>query len=146
MMMEFDGQCACGTIRYHCSKPPLAMYHCHCLACQKYGNGGFSSILVMATAAVTMTGAVRYYTMPSTSSNHAVCGFCLACGSALCARSESNPAILVVRAASLASAGWFKPVADIWTINAQPWTIMDPHIPKVYRSPPVFEMENSVNL
>lgn len=146
MTVQFEGRCACGAVSYQCAMPALAMYHCHCRACQQATGNGFSSIVVVRADAIIIAGSLRYYTMPAVSSNHAICGFCFECGSPLCAKSETNPDILVLRAASLLDPSWFKPVADIWAASAQPWTLMDPHIPKVYKSPPVFEKDDSVSL
>jgi hypothetical protein len=35
MTAPFSGGCACGSIRYICSRAPVAMLNCHCLDCQR---------------------------------------------------------------------------------------------------------------
>jgi hypothetical protein len=42
-----------------------------------------------------------------------------------------------IRPASLDEPSWFKPMIDIWTASAQPWTKMDPALPKFPNSPPL---------
>ena len=35
MTTPFSGGCTCGSIRYVCSRAPVAMLNCHCLDCQR---------------------------------------------------------------------------------------------------------------
>lgn len=147
MPIIFSGSCICGAVRYECTAAPLAMYNCHCHVCQRAGGAAFSSIVVAAADAVTINGSPSDYSANAAgSSDHAQCGFCRTCGSPLFARSETRPDILIIRATSLTDSNWFKPIADIWTVCAQPWTVMDTHIPKVYRSPPLFRKEDMVDV
>lgn len=145
MTSQFTGGCACGAVRYQCSTEPLAMYNCHCRDCQSASGGPFSSVLVVATDSIEITGSPKYYSTAGNYGNHATRGFCKDCGSPLFARNELKPEVLVIKAASLDIPAPFKPVADIWTVNALPWAHMDRHIPKVLKSPPVLERDGVVN-
>ena len=43
MTAPFSGGCACGSIRYVCSREPVAMLNCHCLDCQRSSGAPFAS-------------------------------------------------------------------------------------------------------
>lgn len=145
MPNAFSGACACGAIHYECTARPLAMYNCHCHACQLSGGAPYSAILVVVREAVSMSGTpARYKAATSDGSDHADIAFCGTCGTPLFAMDEARPEILIIKAPTLAAADWFKPVADIWTASAQSWTSMDRHIPKVYKSPPLLQQDGGV--
>ncbi|WP_334188998.1 GFA family protein [Noviherbaspirillum sp.] len=144
MPTQLAGGCACGAIRYACSEPPLGMFNCHCRDCQRAGGGPFSPLMAMAASTVRIDGTPAFYTAQASGGNHGTCGFCAVCGTQLFARNPDRPDVLMIKAASLNEPAAFKPVADIWTVNALPWVHFDRHIPKVFKSPPVLEKDDLV--
>lgn len=135
---KLAGGCACGAVRYTCSAAPVWTLNGHCLYCQKTSGAAFASGFIVATAALTVAGEVRWFETPSESGPIARRGFCPACGTALFAEGTgASSAFRSVRAASLDDASWFKPAADIFTRSAQSWTPMDPSIPKFEVGPPM---------
>lgn len=146
MMKEYSGGCACGAVRFQWLGAPLAMYNCHCRGCQLASGSACAPMFVVARQALRIAGTPRQHRPPKAQGNHATRLFCAECGSPLFALPDNNPAVLLVHAAAMASADAFKPVADIWTVDALPWAHMDRHIPKMFKSPPILEPEDQVSL
>jgi hypothetical protein len=112
--------------------------NCHCRDCQKTSGAAFASGFIVATAAIAVTGEVRWFETTGESGAIARRGFCPACGTALFAEGTgASAAFRSVRAPSLDDASWFKPSADIFTRSAQAWAPMDPSIPKFEVGPPM---------
>ena len=44
------GGCACGAVRYELTKPPLALFACHCTDCQKMTAAAYSLAMPIAVA------------------------------------------------------------------------------------------------
>jgi len=140
MSSLYRGQCACGRIRYECAAQPLAVYNCHCEACQLSCGAPFSTICIFAAGSVKISGApVKYSSDRTGVSDHLRAGFCDTCGTPLFAGSDMKPELVILRATTLSQRDWLKPVADIWTISARPEIGMNTHIPKVYRAPPLLK-------
>lgn len=142
MSSPYLGQCACRAIRYECREQPLAVYNCHCQACQLSCGAPFSTLCIFPADSVKMSGAAaKYYADKTGITDHIRAGFCDSCGTPLFAGSDVKPDLVIIRATTL-SQHWFKPVADIWTISARPDIGMNVHIPKVYRSPPLLKEDD----
>lgn len=78
MTVERKGSCLCGAVRYTVTSPLGAVTACHCGQCRK-SSGHFAAAVPAPWAAVTVTGAPRWYQ----SSANARRGFCAQCGSYL---------------------------------------------------------------
>ncbi len=57
-------------------------------------------------------------------------GFCAECGSRLFGGSSNMPGLVAVMAGSMDDPGWIEPGMSIFTERAQPWSHMDPALPK----------------
>ncbi|WP_151632632.1 GFA family protein [Noviherbaspirillum aerium] len=146
MMKDYSGGCACGAVRFRCAAAPLAMYNCHCRSCQLASGSAWAPLLVVAGHALRIEGNPKQHRPQRSRGNHATRAFCPECGSSLFALADNNPSVMLVHAAALDSPDTFKPVADIWTVDALPWVRMDRHIPKMFKSPPILEPEDEVTL
>ncbi|WP_194722527.1 GFA family protein [Noviherbaspirillum malthae] len=146
MTKDYPGGCACGAVRFQCSAAPLAMYNCHCRSCQLASGGACAPLLVVPGQALRIAGHPKRHRPQRANGNHATRLFCPECGTPLLALPDNNPAVVLVHAAALDFPDGFKPVADIWTVDALPWAHMDRHIPKMFKSPPILEPEDEVTL
>jgi hypothetical protein len=135
MAKSFKGSCSCGAVRYECTADPVFTANCHCLDCQRAGGAGFASVLGVPKDAVKISGQVKYFDLKGDSGKTISRGFCQNCGSRLFSTLEAAPAIMGIAAGSLDDAGWYKPGMDIYTSSAQPWSHMDPALPKFPKMP-----------
>lgn len=131
--IPFGGGCACGAIRYTCSAAPIAMINCHCRDCQRSTGGPFAAAALVRSDTFTVTGTPREHVARADSGNEITRSFCGECGAPLFSRFGS---LVGIKAASLDDASWFRPTIDLWTRSAQPWTVLDPAIPKLETQPP----------
>lgn len=147
VLEQIQGRCACGAVRFSGPTRPLAVYNCHCQACQAAQGRAYSPIMLWSSEAISVQGRLQATIMPSADgSDHAHCHGCAACSSPLFASNPKRPDIIVVRASALVGAPPLDVIADIWAVSALATTPLDPHLPKVYKSPPLLRAEESVEL
>lgn len=127
-MTRFSGGCACGTIRYECKAKPLAMFNCHCRACQQVSGGPYAPVVLVRAKAFKLTqGTLRYHFLDNTAGGKHKRGFCPDCGSRITGGESDKPSRwLGLTASSLDDPSWFKAEYDIFASHAQPWDLMDP--------------------
>jgi hypothetical protein len=130
------GGCACGSIRYDCSSAPLAALNCHCEDCQRSSGAPFASGVVVITGDLKVSGTPRTYSVRGSSGGSTIRSFCPDCGTPLFTRGEANPQFTSIRFPSLDDSSGFRPMLDIWTSRAQPWTCLDERLPRFAESPP----------
>ncbi len=131
-MKRFSGGCACGAIRYECKAPPIAMFNCHCRACQQASGGPYAPVVLVLSKAFKLTqGTPHYHLVRNVDGKMRKRGFCPDCGSRLTgAETEQAGRWLGVTASSLDDPSWFKPQYDIFVSQAQPWDLLDATLPK----------------
>lgn len=132
---RFSGGCRCGAVRYECSAAPVFTGHCHCRDCQYASGGGYSTILGVPADALALSGELSGYTVDTDSGNQVTRKFCPRCGSPMLSELSANPAMVVLKAATLDDPGWLAPTFHIWTASAQPWAETCSELPKFEKSP-----------
>ena len=135
MIAPFSGGCACGSIRYVCSRAPVAMLNCHCRDCQRSSAAPFASGVVVVVSDTAITGTPKTYSVRGRSGRLTTRSFCPDCGAPLFTRSESAPEWMSIRSATLDHQADFQPMLDIWTASAQPWVCLSQDIPHHPESP-----------
>lgn len=133
------GGCHCGAVPYESASYSTRMFNCHCLDCQRIGGGPFLPILVVALSAFRLTrGAIRHYSSIRLNGRQNVRGFCPQCGASLTVGEDADANRIGIIASSLDDPAVFKPALDIFVCDAQPWSFLDPRLPKfeTYRSSP----------
>lgn len=141
MNTSFAGGCLCDAVRFRCREAPIAMYNCHCKGCQAIHGAPFAPLLAVNAAGTVITGALERDRRWLGQDGHPRRSGCPSCRAMLFAGSDALPHVLLINAMFLDDPGMFEPVADIWTVDAQPWTCMDRHIPKVYKSTPLIDLD-----
>lgn len=119
-----EGGCQCGAIRYRLLRPPIALYACHCLDCQKQSSSAFGMSLWVERDSIEFTGKEpRIFHARGGSGEPKQCAFCPDCGTRLYhASSAVGPAgALSVKAGSLDDTSRLKPTSHLWTKRAQVW-------------------------
>jgi hypothetical protein len=137
MAQSVKGSCACGAVHYECSADPIFTANCHCRDCQRACGAGFASVLGVPKDAVKITGEVKFFDVKGDSGKTISRGFCPNCGSRLFSLLEVAPALMGIAAGSLDDPASYKPGMNIYTASAQPWTHMDPALPKFPQMPPM---------
>jgi hypothetical protein len=135
MTAPFSGGCACGSIRYVCSRAPVAMLNCHCIDCQRSSGAPFASGFIVRVADIAINGTPKTYSVRGGSGRLATRSFCPDCGSPLFTRGEGAPAVMSIRFPTLDIPSEFQPMLDIWTSSAQPWVCLGQAIPHYPQSP-----------
>ena len=130
MPVPFTGGCACGAIRYEGSTAPIAVLNCYCRECQRSSGTGFSTTaIVPADSLRLLRGTPRQHASIADSGSEVRREFCPECGTPLFARG-GIPSFVAITAGSLDDPSWCVPMLDIWTQSAQPWSTMNPALPK----------------
>ena len=135
MTAPFSGGCACGSIRYLCTRAPVAMLNCHCRDCQRSSGAPFASGVVVLASDTQITGTPKTYSVRGGSGGLTTRSFCPDCGTPLFARGEAAPEVMSIRFPTLDDQSEFQPTLDIWTASAQAWACLNPAIPHFAHSP-----------
>ena len=87
-MLEAEGGCLCGAVRYQVSGRPYHLTHCHCTLCRRASGAPFVTWFSVASAGflVTRGEPIRYRSSPV-----AVRGFCGRCGAQLIFQRDDTP-------------------------------------------------------
>lgn len=130
MKLPLTGGCLCGAVRYEITVAPLKAFNCHCRTCQKALGAAYAALYFVSAETLKISGAYSEYAATAASGNTVYRGFCPQCGSMLFGRFTANAGTRAITAATLDDPGGFRPDADIWVADAQPWDIMHPDVPK----------------
>ena len=116
------GSCQCGDITYKLLDDPLALYACHCSACQKQSSSAFGMSMWMHRDQVEFTsGKLKYWSTSGESGLEKVCAFCGICGTRIYHATEDGDNILSMKAGSLDDTSWLNPTCHLWAKRMQPW-------------------------
>jgi hypothetical protein len=80
-MDDISGGCLCRAVRYRISAAPVVTRVCWCRVCQYLGAGSGTVNLCFPSAALSVTGALRDYSLAADSGNVMHRRFCAVCGS-----------------------------------------------------------------
>jgi hypothetical protein len=118
------GGCNCGEIRYVVTRPFLTAYICHCHRCQKRTGSAFSmSVVIPADGLQIVAGKPLPTERRLESGARNFSWICPACYSRTHTQREGSRTINL-RAGTLDDTSKIRPVAQIWTENAQPWALI----------------------
>jgi hypothetical protein len=124
-----EGGCACGAVRYALMAPPIAVYTCHCTACQTLSASAFSMAMPVFRKDFEVTrGQAATWLRTAASGTRIPQRFCADCGVRLFTEPPGGPHSLTIRPGTLDDTSWLKPIAAFWTRSAQPWATFDPDV------------------
>ena len=132
--MDFEprcGSCACRTVRYRMTRPPMIVHCCHCRWCQRETGASFAlNALVEEVAVELLQGAVETVLTPTSSGQGQRIVRCPACRVALWSNySAAGEAVRFVRVGTLDAPDEFPPDVHIFTASKQPWVHLDGRTP-----------------
>ncbi|KAJ9612716.1 uncharacterized protein PV06_02259 [Exophiala oligosperma] len=101
-MSTTRGSCMCGGIKYEFTGEPAVTALCHCIDCQKWTGGAFTSNAVVPRTSFKVTqGTPSSYDATGASGKINKHFFCPTCGSSLYTELEVMPDVTCVKAGGL---------------------------------------------
>lgn len=134
--VEITGGCACGSVRYRITAPPIVTRTCWCRFCQYLGAGTATVNVCFPSSAITIEGALSDYANVADSGNRMHRRFCPQCGTPMFSEAEVRPHLIFVRAGTLDDPEIAKPAMTIWVSQAPSWACIAEDLPKVEAQPP----------
>ncbi|OGM51367.1 DUF636 domain protein [Aspergillus bombycis] len=100
--MTLAGSCLCGAIAYASDSEPLVTALCHCVDCQKWTGGAFTSnVIVPRTSFKVTKGEPSFYDITGASGKNNRHFFCSKCGSSLFTELDLMADKTVIKAGTL---------------------------------------------
>jgi hypothetical protein len=139
-MKNSQGRCVCASVRYELSAEPLALFCCHCTECQTASGASFVLALKMPYGAVKVTqGEVEPFLRPEADGQQRRVFRCRRCLTALWSERLDSQEMITVYAGTLDDSATLRPVAHIWTSDAQPWISLPEDMLQFPENPPGLE-------
>ncbi len=134
--MDISGGCLCRQVRFTISAAPILTRACWCRVCQYIGAGSGTVNVCFPSAALTVSGELRDYSLVADSGNLMHRRFCPTCGTHLFSAAQARPHLIFVRAGALDDPEVAQPAMTIWTSAAPSWACVNEQLPKMERQPP----------
>jgi hypothetical protein len=121
-MKNSRGRCVCASVRYELSAEPLALFCCHCTEAQTASGASFVLALKMPYGGVKVTeGEAEPFLRPEADGQQRRVFRCRGCLAALWSERLDSQEMITVSAGTPDNSATLRPVAHIWTSDAQPW-------------------------
>ena len=131
----FTGRCYCGDVHYSVTAEPLWKAQCHCRECQYITGGGPNYFLLMPAASLIWTKGTPAHFARSDLESPRVRRFCGTCGTHLTTELPDGERV-VVKVGTLDDPTLYGgPKAAIYTVDQQPFHLIDNDIPAFERLP-----------
>ncbi len=125
-MVKYTGRCLCGTVNFEGQGEPLWTSHCQCESCRRCCSAPITSFLGFSAEKVSWVGERKFYQ----SSEIAVRGFCLNCGTQMSFESTKWPDEIHLYAASLDDPSLYKPQMHSHWDERLSWSAWQDDLPK----------------
>lgn len=133
-MMDIDGACLCGAIRYEATIDPSQVRICHCTQCQVQSATSFRvGVLVPKEHFRLLSGEPKVYVKTAESGRPRALAFCAECGTSLYGTSPTDPQQYSLRLGTARQRAQLVPTVQIWAGEAMPWLSTIASIPRVER-------------
>lgn len=131
-MMDIDGACLCGAIRYEATIDPAQVRICHCTQCQVQSATAFrTGVLVPAEHFRLVSGTPKVYVKTAESGRPRALAFCAECGTSLYGTSPTDPKQYSLRLGTARQRAQLVPTVQIWADEAMPWLSGIASMPRV---------------
>ena len=131
-MMDIDGACLCGAIRYEATIDPAKVRICHCNQCQIQSASAFrTGVLVPREHFRLLSGEPRVYVKIAESGRPRALAFCADCGTSLYGTSPTEPTVFSLRLGTARQRRELEPAVQIWAAEALPWLPRIASMPRV---------------
>jgi hypothetical protein len=127
---NFDGECACGSVRFRMRSAPMFVHCCHCRDCQRQTGSAFAvNALIEASRIEILSGDPMPVAVPTDSGLPHRIHRCTECRTALWSDYGGRHAIRFVRVATLDNAAALSPDVHIYTRSKLPWVRLPGDVP-----------------
>jgi len=132
-IQTIEGRCACGTVAYRVTLPPLVAHCCHCRWCQRETGSAFAINAVVEHDRVSLlAGAPEVILIPTQSGRGQRIARCPECRVALWSNyADGGEAIRFVRCGTLSAPDRLPPDIHIHTASKLPWVRLPVGVPAV---------------
>jgi len=108
-----------------------AMLMCACQDCQRASGTGHSTVALVPSPALTVTGRTKGFDRPSDSGATFTRHFCPDCGTPLFGQSSRAPDIRMIAVGFFVGQNdWFAPNQLIFARSHQAWDLIADHLPR----------------
>jgi len=130
-MLELEGGCTCGQLRYRLTRSPMVVHCCHCRWCQRETGTAFALNAMIETDSVSLlSGKTEPVLTPSNSGKGQTIVRCPNCFIAVWSHYAGAGNLLsFVRVGTLDNPDALPPDIHIFTASKQPWVILPPDKP-----------------
>ncbi len=129
MSRMLEGGCACTSVRYRLTAPPMIVHCCHCLNCQRQTGSAFVINVVLEEAHVQLLrGEPAPVEVPRDDGRMQRILRCPTCQIALWSY-YTLPKMAFVRAGTLDVPSSVVPDVHIFTRSKVPWVVLPPTVP-----------------
>jgi len=117
-----QGGCICGSVRYKIIAEPITLFACHCSDCQTVTGSGFVLALRVPCNGITvLQGEVKPYERKEADERRRIIHRCPRCLTILWSERPDTKEYITVYGGTLDDSPALRPVAHIWTQDAQRW-------------------------
>jgi hypothetical protein len=134
-MMEQQGGCQCGRVRYRVAAERSFLVVCHCRECQRQSGSAFGMSLMVPTEALHIEGELKLFERSSDSGRPLRCYFCPECGTRIYHQPSYAEGIANIRAGTLDDTTGLTPQMHTWTRSKQPWVPLPQDVPTHDKQP-----------
>ncbi|SFM71133.1 GFA family protein [Marinobacter zhejiangensis] len=124
-----EGKCACGSVEYRLTQPPMIVHCCHCTWCQRESGSAFAvNALIESDSVELLKGSTETIAVPSNSGAGQNVVRCSTCKSALWSHyGAAREKVAFVRVGTLNNPNLCPPDIHIYTTTKQHWVVLPEH-------------------
>ena len=124
-MVEFEGGCACGQVRYRLTSAPMIVHCCHCTECQRQNGSAFAVNALIETGRVRLLrGEPQPAPVPTESGQPHPIFRCPICRTPVWSEYGGRSQFRFVCVGSLDDPAALPPDVHIFTRSKQPWVTL----------------------
>jgi hypothetical protein len=128
----FEGGCACGSVRYRLTTPPMFVHCCHCRDCQRQTGSAFVINALIETDRVAVrSGDPKPVGVPTDSGRPHRIFRCPECQTAVWSEYGGLSRLRFVRVGTLDDPSALPPDIHIYTRSKLPWATLPAGVPAV---------------
>src|SRR5262249_43240725 len=124
MSNDLEGGCACATVRYRLTSPPMFVHCCHCLDCQRQTGSAFVlNALIEADRVILLSGNPKPVAVPTDSGRPHEIHRCPSCKVAVWSVYGGISKLRFVRVGTLDEPAALPPAVHTYFRSKLPWVI-----------------------